>query len=403
MRSSPTRVLYVYHGTAGVAGAYAHGVATALSHAPDVECELAVNWYYAFQEAASNVRVRRLFFRLSENTDRNPFLRLPGAGVARLPIRYLELAAGYARALAGVIGRDIDIVNLSVIDDELPTLGFAWAVKALRRRLHVTAHDAVFHGERSSERRRRRTFELADRVIVHSPHVRRELETRTGVPAGKIGVHPFPWAEVRGVLDEVKLAAQRTRLRPVLRGHRRVFLLPGILRPEKGIETLLRAWRQAELGSAEGGLLVIAGKPTTGLDMPSAIEGIGDVALFDHYLTNEELWALLELADVVVLPYSVEWYAHSSMVLMALQASKPVIVSDIPLFRGLVDPAAGYFHRPADPEDLARVLRAAAAASDDDLASRGAAGKVWAERLWADLGPEVAEQYRLEKPPLSQG
>lgn len=392
MRSARTRVFYVYHGTAGVAGAYAHGVATALSQAPDVECDLAVNWYYAFREAASNVRVRRLFFRLSENTDRNPFLRLPGARVARLPIRYLELAAGYARALVGIVGRNVDVVNLSVIDDELPTLGFAWAVKALRRRLHVTAHDAVFQGERSSEKRRRRTFELADRVVVHSPHVQRELETRLGVPAGKITVHPFPWAEVRDVLDQEKLAAQRVRFRSMVGGRRRVFLLPGILRPEKGIDTLLRAWRQAELGPRC--LLVIAGKPTAGVDVASAAQGMSDVLLLDHYLTNEELWALLELADVVVLPYSVEWYAHSSMVLMALQASKPVVVSEIPLFRGLVCSGAGYFHRPADPEHLAQALRAAAAASADELKSRGAAGRMWAERLWADLGPEVAEQYR---------
>src|SRR5262245_52029334 len=94
---NPLRVLYVYHGTAGIAGAYLHGITHALSGVPDIECHLATNAYYAFDETLPAGRVKRLFFRLTENTDRNRFLRFTGPSYTRLPLRYAELAVGYFR------------------------------------------------------------------------------------------------------------------------------------------------------------------------------------------------------------------------------------------------------------------------------------------------------------------
>src|SRR5262245_8169632 len=208
-RGEPLRVLYVYHGTAGVAGAYAHGITRALGGLAEVECHLGVNHYYRFPELAPNVRVHRAFFRLSENTERNAWRTRSAFLHMRLPLRYAELATGYARLLACIVEYDIEVVNFSVIDDEYPSLLFARGVKQLKRQLHVTAHDVVFRGPRSSARRRSRVFELADKLVVHHEHVRTELANRFGIEPQRVIVHPFPWADVEPVIDRERLAHYR--------------------------------------------------------------------------------------------------------------------------------------------------------------------------------------------------
>lgn len=387
------RVLYVYHGTAGVAGAYAHAIASAMRRGGECDCALAVSAYYAFDETQNDVDVLPIFFRFSENTDRNPYLRCLTKSRLRLPIRYLELSVGYARALAYVARSGTEEVNLSVIDDELPTLAFAWLVKRMGRELAVTAHDVVFQGPRSSARRRRRVFQLADRVVVHYGHAKRELESRLGLAANKVIVHPFPWADAAPALHAARLEEHRRAFRDALAGFERVFLLPGILRKEKGLDTLLAAWRLAGFSPEEKCLLVIAGKPMPGFDVRSLVGSAPGVRLYDRYLTSEELVALLELAHVVVLPYSAEWYAHSSMVLMAQALGKPVIASDIPLFRGLVGASTGYLHAPGDSRALAKALRCAADETVDALSAKGRVASERVRQSWAELEAALRGVY----------
>lgn len=386
--------MYVYHGTAGVAGAYLHGLAQALPDLADLDWKMAASRYYAFPVGSNAHRFHGCFFSLTENTDRNPWLRWLRPPFTRLVLRYAELWFGYARSLVRLVLDDVDVVNLSVIDDELPTFLFAWSIKALGKTLCVTAHDVLMEGPRVSIKRRRRVLALADYVFVHYDHVREALCERLGVHRHRVVVHPFPWAEVTPSLDSALLATHGRTVRADLAPFTRVFLFLGVMRPEKGLETLVEAWAKVRPPPGERWGLVIAGRSTPGCNADEA-RRLPQTVVYDRYLTSEEFVTVLSAADVVVLPYRVPWYAHSSVRLMAALAQKPVIASRIPLFEELVGSDSGLLFEPGCSEDLARALVQLGRLPNSTLAAMGNAAMVRLVHSWKDLPRALAAAYEV--------
>lgn len=397
-------VLYVYYGTAGLTGAYVHGIAQSvqkLQQVTDIECHWAVNWYYRFTESQS--KVVRLFFPLTEMDGENRFLRFPMVRWLRLPIRYIELVMAYLYLLFYVAVRHIDVVNVSLIADRIPTVLFALGVKALGRELFITAHDSVPLDTRMSMRRRGYVFHLANRVIAHYEHVRQDLMEHFGLPSSKIFLHPYPWSEITSILDETQYLKYYQAAREIVRGFDRVFLFIGVLRPEKGLASLASAWGRARLGLGERCLLLVAGRPVPGpLDARETFRGLSNVKLIDRYLDVEEFWAILNVADVVVFPYAARYYAHSAVVLLAFLASKCVVASDIPLFEHLVDSDNGFRFKADDVDDLARVLVQVEEEDAETLQRKGEIGKRRVIAGWAGLESALAELYSPRSEVLDQ-
>lgn len=384
------RVLYVYHGTAGLAGAYIQGIRNATRKICDVEFLYSVNHYFAFPGSVGDPTLHREFYRYSENTDRNRFALARRGGPIRLGLRYAELALGYARTLSLVRSQDVDIVNLSLVDDEVPTLLFAAQVRALGRKLFVTAHDFAFAGARSNPKRKRRILELANRIVVHNEHARKQLIVSLGVRASKVAVHPFPWAELTQVLDPRRLDASRLRLRALKSERATFFVLPGVLRKDKGVATLLEAWRLADFAPGEAQLL-LAGRTVPGVDVPRLVRGLADVRVIGRYLTNEELWAAIEMADVVTLPYEAESYAHSSLSLVAVLARRPTLTSNIPLFSEF---GSRWSFPSGDPVALAAVLRRLVAVPAESRAADTESARLRLLRSWELLPNALRAVYR---------
>jgi glycosyltransferase involved in cell wall biosynthesis len=383
------RVLYVYYGTLGLAGAYIHAIAEAVEHIKEIECYFAVSRYYRFTEKRG--KLIRIFFPFTDLSRENPFLRTPIIQHLRLPIRYIELVLAYLFILIFSIVRHIDIVNLSLIDDEIPTLLFAFSIKLLRKRLFITAHDSIPYGSRVSMGRRRYIFELADKIIVHHDHVAHDLINHFGLSTSKVLIHPYPWSDVTSIIEgEVYYNEALQKVKDMAKRFHRVFLFIGVLRPEKGLLDLIDAWRVA---SINGQLLIIAGKPVAGFKIDRMIGNLSNIKIIARYLYDEEFWAFMKMADVVVLPYSVEYYAHSSVILMAFLASKCVVVSDIPLFNEWVAEDNGYKFKRADINDLARVLLHVANESSEIIRLKGECGRRKFATMQAKLPSALVNLY----------
>jgi glycosyltransferase involved in cell wall biosynthesis len=389
------RILHVYYATYGTAGAYVAALAEAFRDIP-VDVTFAVSAYYRFpiDRLPPNVRVAKHFFRLTENVPENPRVarkRLGLARRARLALRYAELVGGYARLLAWVVRHRIGTVNLALVDDYAPTWLFARAVKMLGRRLLITAHDVVAHDRPDIPPSRRAMFAMADRIVVHGEHVAALLANKSGVRRERVEVHTFPWCDVRSVLDPARLGDERRAVAERFGAMATTVVAPGYIRRTKGFDRLVDAWL-AGLERDSGLHLIVAGDPAPDVRADLArLAAARNVTIDARRLDDEEHQALLEQADLVVLPY--REYAHSSVHLNAyLSAERPVIAADIALFRSDIGPDVGFVAATDPPAGFATAIRTAAASGRARLREMGRRGR---DHFATRLGRLPAELGRI--------
>lgn len=223
----------------------------------------------------------------------------------------------------------------------------------------------------------RAIYRRADAVVTYGPHVTRYVEqfrSRGNVFEAPQAVDPEVFA--RPVGDDERAAA-----RAALGAERDAFLalFVGRLVPEKGIDTLLAAWRGARL--PDGARLAFVGDGT--LDPPGAIGRVARSELPPYYAA----------ADVLVLPSIATATFREPWGLVcneAMHQGTPVIASDaVGAAAGglVVDGRTGFVVRAGDAEALAARLSAAANARELrerlGAAARSAVGAYTPER-WVD-------------------
>jgi glycosyltransferase involved in cell wall biosynthesis len=252
-------------------------------------------------------------------------------------------------------------------------LTLPWLDSALlppRRPRLMTAHYVL--PPRPSRRRlasARRAFGAMDAVIAHSEHGARRLRETVGLDPGRVRVIHH------GAFDYLTRLPEEKPLPAELGGAEGpVILFFGLLRPYKGIDTLLEAFRRVE-----GAELWIAGNPR--MDVAPlrrlAAEAPGRVRFLPRFVEDAEIPAIMRRADLVALPYrDVE---HSGVLYAALAFGKPLVLSEV---GGFPEVAAQGAARLVPPEDTAALAAAltelvgdeAARAELATAATRAAAG-----------------------------
>lgn len=180
----------------------------------------------------------------------------------------------------------------------------------------ITAHDVLPREERFGlGAAQRRVYHQADHVIVHSEHGRTRLIDDVGLDPERVTVIPHGafthFAELVPQLPP-ELAAPSGP----------VAVLPGLLRPYKGVDLLLDAWRS--FGDAPPGELWIVGKAR--MDLPPPGELPPGVTIVDRFVSEAELSGVLSAADLVVLPY--REIDQSGVLYAALGLGRPLLLSD---------------------------------------------------------------------------
>jgi glycosyltransferase involved in cell wall biosynthesis len=100
-----------------------------------------------------------------------------------------------------------------------------------------------------------------------------------------------------------------------------VVLFFGLMRPYKGIEELLEAWR-----TVSGAELWLVGMPRMDIEPLRARAG-ADVRFLPRFVSDAELAGFFARADVVVLPYREA--DQSGVLFTALAFGKPLVLSDV--------------------------------------------------------------------------
>jgi glycosyltransferase involved in cell wall biosynthesis len=192
----------------------------------------------------------------------------------------------------------------------------------------------------------RRAFGAMDAVIAHSEHGARRLREQVGLDPDRVRVIHH------GAFDYLTRLPEEKPLPPELEGAEGpVILFFGLLRPYKGIDTLLEAFRRVR-----GAELWIAGNPRMDIEplKQLAAEVPGRVRFLPRFVEDAEIPAIMRRADVVTLPYhDVE---HSGVLYAALAFGKPLVLSAVGGFPEVAEQGAARLIPPENSAALASVL-----------------------------------------------
>jgi glycosyltransferase involved in cell wall biosynthesis len=348
--------------------AYDHALAGALARA-GAHVELVTSRFgYGAVMREEGYAVRERFYRLRPGFAGGRIRR-----AAKLAQHVPDMVA-YRRA-----ARDADVVHfqwLAVQQADLHML-------RRDRPLVLTAHDVLprqpHPGQLAAQRR---LYERADAIVVHSLHGRRRLIEALDIDSR--GVHVIP----HGAFDYLtRLPWERPLPRDLAAVRGPVVLCFGLMRPYKGLDVLLEAWR-----GIEGAELWVVGMPKMriGRLMAGAPPGVRFVP---RYVTEPEIAAFFRRADLVVLPY--RQIDQSGVLFTALAFGRPLLLTAVGGFPEIAATGAAELVAPGDAEELGDAMVRLLCEDDRRRALAAAAARAAAEVYsWDRIAERTLGLYR---------
>jgi glycosyltransferase involved in cell wall biosynthesis len=353
---------------------YDHALCGALAAAgADVELYTSRFAYGPVEPAAGYAR-REVFYRGASHV-RNARARRAVKLAEHVPdmLRYRDLA------------RAADVVHfqwLTVQHIDGHLLPARHTPGGARRPLVLTAHDILPREARPGQREaQRRLYEHFDAIVVHSEHGRARLTGELGVDGECVHVIAHGAFEHLAARDGPGATAP-----PPFQTDLPVVLCFGLMRPYKGIDLLLEAWR-----GIEGAELWIAGAPRMDISALRSAAPPG-VRFVPRFVTDDELPSYFRRADLVVLPY--REIDQSGVLFTALAFGKPLLLSDVGGFPEVAATGAARLFGAGDAGALRGALRElladpAALAELTEHARAAAAGPY----SWSEVGRRTLALY----------
>jgi glycosyltransferase involved in cell wall biosynthesis len=239
-------------------------------------------------------------------------------------------------------------------------------VRAFGRPRVLTAHDVLpreaLPGQRAAQRRLLRGM---DAIVVHSQHGRARLVDELAVDAARVHVIPHGVLRPQG---EAPLPAE-------LKGYDGpVVLCFGLLRPYKGVDVLLEAWR-----GITGAELWVVGAPRMDTTPLHAGAPPG-VRFVERFVSEGEAAALFRRADLAVLPYR--------------EIDQSGVLTAVGGFPEIAGAGAATLVPPGDPAALHEALRTLLADPDERAQLATAARRLAAdEHDWAAIARAHLDLY----------
>jgi glycosyltransferase involved in cell wall biosynthesis len=337
---------------------YDHALAAALARA-GARVELSTSRpTYDAPEPGDGVAVREDFYAHTMARDRSTNTRRLLRLAEHLPDMLRERRSG---------GRAADVVHYQWLT--LEALDGALLARGAPR--VFTSHNVLRRGRgRLREAGPRRVADAVDAVVVHTRGSATAMTARYGTDPAKVHVIPH------GAFDYLAGQPAEKPLPPELAAvEKPVILSFGVLRPYKGVDVLIEAFR-----GIEGAELWIVGRPWMDIEplRAAAARSGGTVRFVDRFVAEDELPAFFRRADVVALPY--REIDQSGVFYTALAFGKAIVASAIGGFTEVADDHGALVGvPPGDPAALHEALAnlvsdPAARAAQEARAAAAAAG-----------------------------
>jgi glycosyltransferase involved in cell wall biosynthesis len=274
----------------------------------------------------------------------------------RRALKLLECLANMVALLARIAASRPDVVHVQF----LPLLNYGvpferWllgAVRMIGARIIYTVHNVLPQDSGDCYRKAyRRLYQMADKLICHDAQSAARLASEFGINSERIDIIPHGsfFEQVRGeARSGLGLAADECTV-----------LWQGILRPYKGVQFLLKAWRQV-CASSPRARLVIAGTGDDEMvqavrDEVAALGIASSVRLDLRFVSVKELADLYGAADILVYPY--REITTSGALMTGIVHGKAIVATTLPAFEQLLqDGETGLLVPYGDVDALSRSL-----------------------------------------------
>lgn len=236
--------------------------------------------------------------------------------------------------------------------------------KALGKRVALTAHNVNQARRDAKDSAFNRLtlgiqYRLCNHIFVHTQKMKDELCLDFGVAEKAVTVIRHP---INNAFPDTDLTPSEAKRRLGLRDDEKAILFFGRIRPYKGIEHLLAAFRPLAANRSNY-RLIIAGEPKKGSE--EYREEIEQIVKRDfapdrivsriQFIPDEEMEIYLKAADVLVLPYKEIF--QSGVLFLAYSFGLPVVATDVGSFREeIVEGSTGFLCQPGDPAELAKAI-----------------------------------------------
>ena len=236
--------------------------------------------------------------------------------------------------------------------------------KMQRKRVTLTAHNVNQAKRDAKDSRLNRLtlkiqYRLCDHIFVHTQKMKSELCEDFGVPESVVTVIRHP---INDAFPDTDLSPSEAKQKLGIRENERAILYFGRIRPYKGIEYLIAAFRQL-VDQRSDYRLIIAGEPKKGSEayLQEIQETLGknlkpgQVISKIQFIPDADMELYLKAADVLVLPYKDIF--QSGVLFLAYSYGLPVVATDVGSFREeIVEGETGFLCIPGDVADLAATL-----------------------------------------------
>jgi glycosyltransferase involved in cell wall biosynthesis len=233
-------------------------------------------------------------------------------------------------------------------------------LKPLARKmpLVVTIHDVEPHYDRFAARRSfiMRNMQIPHRLIVHYQDGKKHLVDNWGIDSNRIDVIPHGIMPL-GSDQPVRQAKESLNLP----ADRRIILIFGSIRPNKGLEILLKSLVIIRRHQPNV-LLVIAGELPRGMSFTPYQHIIDELNLsqyvrsFNHFIPDNQVDTFFAASDIVAMPY-LKFQSQSGVLMRACAHKQPVVVSDIGAMGEFVSTERiGLVVEPAKPDLLGKAI-----------------------------------------------
>lgn len=252
----------------------------------------------------------------------------------------------------------------------------------------MTVHDVIVPQKSLSwgKKSLKKTYEIADGLVVHSQENKKQLMQLFGISRNKIKVIHH------GIETEYRKLSREEACREIgIHPDKFTLLFYGGIRESKGLDILLKALKGIDCQ------LVIAGSVFFGesFERYQRLIDINKISCkaYIEFTSDEFRDYLFQACDYVILPYK-EFYSQSGVFMQAIHYRKPVIASDVSSFKSFVKRYhMGYICKPNDIKGLRKTVMKALDHIEVDKNYQENIEKASFENSWEESARKYAKYF----------